>query len=85
MAWVASRISDLERFLPTAAEGPESSQPFLQASATPPARAKKSVMATLADAEQFFGEEVLVQDGSRTHYFNEILLSRVIEEVMGPI
>ncbi|SPO04185.1 uncharacterized protein DNG_06868 [Cephalotrichum gorgonifer] len=77
MAWVASRLSDLERFLPTAAEGPESSQPFSPSSATPPARAERSAVAsTLADSEQFFGEEVLVQDGSRTQYFNEILLSR---------
>jgi hypothetical protein len=88
MAWMADRISDLEKSLPTSLNksDPTMSFPtFATSLANKDSSSKRhgqSTTASPAGLDSSFKEEVLVQSGPRSRYFNEILLSRVIEEVL---
>jgi hypothetical protein len=90
MADVASRISNLEQTLVSARKdtaGPAA--PYATASPSPapvqsavPAHLRGPAPATPRTPEVAAANGVLVQRGSTSQYFNEILLSRVIEEVL---
>jgi hypothetical protein len=90
MAEMASRISSLEKSLAqataeqkTSQSGPRTRLPSTETetttSSSKPARATQP--STLSERSR---EDVVVQKGSSSQYFNEILLSRVIEEVSFP-
>lgn len=88
MAEMASRISSLEKSLAkaTAAGGRETGQSSPK-SPVPNMKSIASSAQLLQDMQpgslsERSREDVVVQKGSSTQYFNEILLSRVIEEVM---
>ncbi|KAK4118252.1 hypothetical protein N657DRAFT_628720 [Parathielavia appendiculata] len=84
MAWVANCLYTLEKRLPvpsasllepTPAAGAPSSNP-----PQPPAGRPTTTAATPGEAEHYFGDEILVQKGSHSEYFNEPLHSRMIEQ-----
>lgn len=85
MAEMASRISSLEKSLakakdeqrtgPSVPKTPISETTNTTSSAQP---ARETYSGNLSEKSR---EDVVVQNGSSTQYFNEILLSRVIEEV----
>ncbi|KAK4241184.1 hypothetical protein C8A03DRAFT_30667 [Achaetomium macrosporum] len=84
MAWVANRVSTLEKLLPAVSSASSSSTPKaggrgvpLSASRTP---SGGPITGTPGETEQFFGEEILVQKGSQSQSFNEPLHSRMIEQ-----
>ena len=92
MAEMASRISSLEKSLAkvtvepkTGGSGPRTPLPATETetknttSSAQPAKEKQS--GTLSERSR---EDVVVQKGSSSQYFNEILLSRVIEEARFP-
>jgi len=96
MAWVANRVSNLERYLPTlptlptlpmAAEA-ESKVKASELSPRHPTETKspstaledRAVTSLSTDCRHMFGDEIIVQKGSQSQYFNEVFLSRVIEE-----
>ena len=93
MAEMASRISSLEKSLAkataepkTGGSGPRTPLPATETEtknttfSAQPAREKQS--GTLSERSR---EDVVVQKGSSSQYFNEILFSRVIEEVRLPV
>lgn len=92
MAEMASRISILEKSLAKATDerrtsrsGPRTPLPGTENDTTntmysaQPARKTHS-----GNSSERFREDIVVQKGSLTQYFNEILLSRAIEEVRFP-
>lgn len=89
MADVASRISHLEKFLVSAREEnaasshrPSPDKPTHPVGATTPqVNPHTSDAGTPSRNAGEAGNGILVQRGSTSQYFNEILLSRVIEEV----
>lgn len=88
MSWVADRLSQLEKFLPAGADdaAPNRLRPVSPYS-PPSTKASSSHLAgesttSPAEADQVFGDEVLMQRGSQSQYFNEVLLSKVIRSVV---
>ena len=85
MADMASRISTLEKSVEKAREV-ELSVPTVPVSET--AEVTRSTQPAIIlhsdNLSERFREDILVQKGSSSQYFNEILLSRVIEEVSTP-
>lgn len=91
MAGVASRLSDLERLIPSMA--PATGQSVHTGSVNPSRSSRKetdaashahegcSVDAVSMENQQAFGNEILVQRGSRSQYFSEGFIARVIEKV----
>lgn len=91
MTWVADRLSQLEKFLPAGADdaAPDRLRPS-SPSSPPSTKATSSHLAgepttSPAEADQVFGDEVLMQRGSHSQYFNEMLLSKAIREVSRPV
>lgn len=78
MEEMASRVSSLEKSL-------VNSRNETSSVATSSAPASQSTVPTphmqTGDSGERTGDDVLVQKGSSSQYFNEILLSRVLEEV----
>lgn len=85
MADMASRISTLEKSLEKARRV-ETSVPTVPISETANTTRSAQPATTLHSDHltERFREDILVQKGSSSQYFNEILLSRVIEEVSTP-
>ncbi|KAK3309424.1 fungal-specific transcription factor [Chaetomium strumarium] len=86
MAWVANRLYTLEKRLPVVPSSPSASRTPAAGAASPdsnpphsPAR-RPTTAATPGEAEHYFGNEILVQKGSHSEYFNEPLHSRMIEQ-----
>lgn len=78
MADMATRISSLEKSLAQAQRqqpGPEITEPNRK-----PSRPKAGLPSNFSGRSR---EDILVQKGSSSQYFNEVFLSRVIEEVSG--
>lgn len=79
MAEMASHIASLEKSLARATRGKERASrsglksPVLESPVAPPVDA--------SEGRERSREDILVQKGSSSQYFNEILLSRVIEKV----
>jgi hypothetical protein len=86
MADVASRISDLEKSIAAVKHQPES--PFTHTPPSPGLRVPmpaSSNSASLTDGYPAHkADDFLLRNGSATQYFNESLLSRVIEQVSRP-
>lgn len=87
MSWMANRISDLERSLSTTA-GKGAPQEMSPTSMDPSATKNRSLegpthspTASTPVLKHSFKDEVLLQKGPQSQYFNEILVSRVMEEV----
>ena len=85
MADIASRISTLEKSVDKA-RNVETLAPTVPISETASTMRSKQPAITLPsdNLSKTFREDILVQKGSSSQYFNEILLSRVIEEVSTP-
>ena len=85
MADMASRISTLEKSVDKARKV-ETSMPAVPLSETANITRSTQLATTLYpdNFSERFREDILVQKGSSSQYFNEILLSRVIEEVSAP-
>ena len=85
MADMASRISTLEKSVEKAREV-ELSVPTVPVSEMAEITRSTQPAITLHsdNLSERFREDILVQKGSSSQYFNEILLSRVIEEVSAP-
>ena len=86
MADMATRISSLEKSLAQARHQHsdlEKSRPRTKV-AGPNQKPLRSGSALLPNPNGRSREDILVQKGSSSQYFNEIFLSRVIEEVSGP-
>lgn len=92
MAGVANRLSNLERLLPSmqpvtvgatqAAEDGYHQRVTPKEDASPAETHEHcSVDAVSMEHRQAFGNEILVQRGSRSQYFSEGFLARVIERV----
>jgi len=85
VAEMASRISSLEKSLATAIEGQNPGQATLKSSTSGSTNLKPSAQPSKerpsSNLKNRSREGVLVQKGSSSQYFNEILLSRVIEQV----
>lgn len=71
---MSSRIADLEKTLVNVRK--EKTSPT-----TTPASTLKDVAGELKDASNRSRQDVIVQKGSSSQYFNEIMLSRAIKEV----
>jgi hypothetical protein len=86
IADVASRISDLEKTIVAAASIDQSSTarrplpPHAHASSIP-LNLPVSPHESPQEPQELPSEEVLIRNGTSSQYFNELLLSRVIEEV----
>ena len=85
MADMASRISTLEKSVDKA-RNVETSVPSVPISETATTTRSTQPATTLHsdNSSERFREDILVQKGSSSQYFNEILLSRVIGEVSAP-
>ena len=85
MADMASRISTLEKSVDKARKV-ETSVPAVPISgiANPTRSMQPETTLHSDNLSERFREDILVQKGSSSQYFNEILLSRVIEEVSTP-
>lgn len=80
MADMSSRLTDLEKTL-SRAKDKARSPPAVEVSRStcdPPPTKSSSYRAPVTDSSR---EDVLVQRGSSSHYFNEVLLARAIKEV----
>ena len=86
MADMASRISTLEKSVDKARRV-ETSVPMVPISQTANTTRLTQPVTNLQsnDLSGKFRDDILVQKGSSSQYFNEILLSRVIEEVSMPL
>ncbi|KKK13234.1 hypothetical protein ARAM_000571 [Aspergillus rambellii] len=84
MADMASRIAMLEKSLAKMKEEgtsiPEGSLPSATTTHVAPRAQPVSIQPGNPSEREKPGEDILVQKGSSTQYFNEVLLSRVIEE-----
>lgn len=81
MADMSSRLSDLEKTLSRARDQPKS-PPVVEATrptTNPPTT--KSSSSYRRPVKKFSREDVLVQRGSSSHYFNEVIVARAIRQV----
>lgn len=85
IADVASRISDLEKTIVAASKEPSVSIPNPVPASAPVPATTGLIALTPHDSPalvtEHSSEEVLVRNGSSSQFFNELLISRVIEEV----
>jgi hypothetical protein len=78
MADVAIRISSLEKSLAQAQR--QQPRPDITEPNRRPSRSKSALPSNFSGRSR---EDILVQKGTSSQYFNEVFLSRVIEEVNG--
>lgn len=80
MADMATRISSLEKSLAQAQR--QQPRPEITEPSRKPSRSKSALPSSFNGRSR---EDILVQKGSSSQYFNEVFLSRVIEEVSSEI
>lgn len=78
MADVATRVSRLEKSLAQAQR--QQARPEITGLNRKPSPSKSALPSNFKSRSR---EDILVQNGSSSQYFNEVFLSRVIEEVSG--
>lgn len=83
MADMSSRLSDLEKTLSRARDQPKSPPvgDATRLATAPPTTKSSSYRSPVMDTSR---EDVLVQSGSSSHYFNEVLVARAIRAVSQP-
>lgn len=81
MADMVSRIASLEKSLAEAREAKSNPTPFSSESTNPAISVPQATTYRPEKVIQRSGEDIVVQMGSSSQYFNEVILSKVIQDV----